>query len=116
MWQTHLAKRWVIPILPRGVNEASLTWCDVCGRCTELLGELEAAQVSSSQSQQQLQEARQDHRSNHLQWETDKSQLQVPCLKLSHTCSCSVTQTGTMPAEPSVSRREVVTTLLFVLV
>ena len=50
------------------------------GRCTDLLGELEAAQASSSQSQQQLQEALQDHRGQHLQWETDKTQLQVTYL------------------------------------
>lgn len=49
----------------------------MCGRCTQLLGELEAAQVSSSQSQGQLQAALQDHQGRHLLWETEKAQLQV---------------------------------------
>jgi len=57
----------------------------MCGRCTELLGELEAAQVSSSQSQVQLQAALQDHQGRHLLWETEKTQLQV---KACWCCLC----------------------------
>lgn len=49
-----------------------------CGRCTELLGELEAAQASSRQSQHQLQNTLQEHQAQHLHWETEKTQLQVP--------------------------------------
>ncbi len=54
----------------------------MCGRCTELLGELEAAQASSSRSQGQLQAALQDHQGRHLLWETEKTQLQVKTLLL----------------------------------
>ena len=53
-------------------------------RCTDLLAELEAAQASSSQSQQQLQSALQDQQLQHLQWETEKTQLQVTYISL--TC------------------------------
>ncbi|DBA96427.1 TPA: Nucleolar protein 58, variant 2 [Trebouxia sp. C0004] len=49
---------------------------DLQARCTELLGELEAAQVSSSQSQGQLQAALQDHQGRQMLWETEKTQLQ----------------------------------------
>jgi len=58
----------------------------MCGRCTELLGELEGAQVSSSQSEGQLQTALQDHQGRHLLWETEKTQLQVKtcCYCLCH--------------------------------
>jgi len=59
------------------------------GRCTELVGELEAAQVSSSQSQGQLQAVLQDHQGRLLLWETEKTQLQV---KACCYCLCHATK------------------------
>ncbi len=61
-------------------------------RCSELLSELQSAQASSSQSQQQLQETLQDHKGQHLQWEIEKTQLQVKqtaaCIAGMHAGMC----------------------------
>ncbi|KAL3132444.1 Nucleolar protein 58 [Trebouxia sp. C0010 RCD-2024] len=50
---------------------------DLQARCTELLGQLEAAQAGSSQAQHQLQVSLQEHQAHHLHWETEKTQMQA---------------------------------------